>query len=589
MTQREQFIIDNNCSESYFSDPTLTKYDWLKGKKATIYGGCELSYFRDYLLSCEMDVEHTFELGTSMDPFDELSNPGSELIDKEADYIIFSQIQKLKSILLSINYDREIDLFEELNNILNQLKFSIKTVRNKNNKPIFLFTYPILDLNINGVLAYTYKETSDSFLRRYTTALYEIVKEHKNVFILDAEKSFNNVVKTFDNIRPEMEGGHPEKVGGILIGEYFFKHLAVLEPKLKKIKCIVLDLDNTMWKGVLREDGVTGIEVYKDRIEALFHLSQKGIVLALCSKNDPEDTELVKSIFEKTPGFLRNIVSFQINWQPKSQNIKSLAKTLNIGLDTFAFFDDNPFERDEVKTNIPEINVFKDTEIIEALNWVGFQSASKVTETAKNRIQFYKTEVLRKKEEQSTIENSDTSLEDYLMSTGLNLKINKIFESDINRIIELLQRTNQQNATMKRTDLSTLTDYYNNDQYEILALSLTDKFGEYGIIGTSILKKENETVELQEFALSCRAMGKKVEHTLLLYLLNQSISLGAKNTQITVTKTSRNGQFLKILNELGFQESKKIDEQTSILSFEFEDSTQQFEYPRWFQIEAEAL
>jgi len=560
--------------------------DIFDNKKILIIGGCEFDYVRNHIRkNSSAEIQHTFELKTSMDPYSELSNPDSVFYQTDFDYIFLSQVQLYKNIFSAINdYKENIDLQKEIDTLINQLKSSIEKINIKKHVPIFVMTHPIIDLKANGILSYKYfySVTEINYLLSYK--LYTLCKCFDNLYILDFDSIVSRSGKSNINIRYEFNGGHPEKNSARLIVEEIAAISKSISTSEKRVKCVVVDLDNTLWKGILREDGIENIKLYRQRVFALQHLAKKGIILAVCSKNDPEDMTLIEEILSKYTSFYNSVVLFKVNWLPKSENIKSIARELNIGVDSIAFFDDNEFELNEVKDSLPSVKVYKDTDIIEVLNYPEFQTLGEVTKEAKNRIKFYKAEIKRNESKQTTASESRTH-EEYLKGLDLKLNIRTADINDLQRMEEVFQRTNQQNVTLKRVNLSMLQEYFKDEDVELLNLELSDKFGEYGMIGSAIIKKQKQLMEIEEFALSCRAMGRKVEQTFLMFLINEGIRNKCKKINIKVTKTSRNNQLISVLEETGFVDLDSSSE-TSNMIFEIPTKIKPLAYPEWFDISA---
>lgn len=559
-------------------------------KKVFIVGGCELSYVKDYLERDDFNVYHTFDHGTSMDIFSEVNNPSTEIYSFNADYFIMSPVQPYKSFLgkyqtggylcqannNSYPGEKQID---DINGLFQNMSTGIEKVREKSNSPIWIITFPYLgSYQMYGTYDYLMDKRvlgSKEMHLLYQQKVYELARKYDNIYVLDTDNLFekedkSKCVKPFQGYTM----GHYSYYGSALLAEEFHRQLHIVNSKLKRVKCIVLDLDNTLWKGVLREaGGVEGIRMYPDRINVLESLGLRGIVLALCSKNDETEIPVIDEIFSPNPYYrmYNFVVNKKINWNPKSQNIREIAEELNIGLDSIVFFDDNQFEREEVSANLPQVRVYSDEEIINLPNKYEFHPVS-ITKESQNRATMYKEQTVRKRSEKSS-----AGFEDFLMSSQLKLTFDTLTNNpgSIGRVAELYQRTNQLNATLSRTDITELKGYLLLEDYSVYIVSLSDKFGDYGLIGAAIVKSNGEIIEL---AFSCRAMGKSVERALLIYLhgLYGKLSIG-------VTETNRNKQIINILKEMDFQE---VDREGDLIQLEhIEHKTdKEYEYPRWLNI-----
>lgn len=542
----------------------------LSKKNILVISGCELTYMINYLKHYNINIDHTFINKTSSDPFSEINNKDSLLFKEKYDFIIISQVQMIRSYInkiFQLSVNNSIDEF--IDELIKQLKYFMENV--PQNCPIYYFTYPIKNINIVGINEYKYMHKPINLVNEINNNIYKLSIQYSNLYILDFNLSIEKFGLNDKIIRYEHQGGHPEPFSGLLIGEYFIKQVYSSSPNIPRIKCIVVDLDNTLWEGIYREDGENGIKMYKNRIDMLYLLSNRGIILCICSKNDEDDSENIKNILKNNCiGLYRKIVLYKINWNPKSINIKSIAEELNIGLDSIAFFDDQEFERNEVKTSLPMIKTYTDNDLLYAHESIYFQPIDGIlTNDSRNRSEVYKSNIIREKD---AIEHNNITFTEYLKSIQLKLTINRSKMGEIDRIFEIIQRTNQQNVTMKRYTKTELNILMNDEKYGIYSLYLEDKFGDYGHIGVIILYIHNNRTNIIEYALSCKAMGKKVEEAIIIFIINISYEFGMKDIYIDIKETDKNRNIVKMFNEIGFN-----DGVYNILS--------KIEYPEWFIID----
>jgi FkbH-like protein len=357
--------------------------------------------------------------------------------------------------------------------------------------------------------------------------------------------------------------------------------LLVLNPKAKRAKCAVFDLDNTLWRGILREDGAENLYPRWGCLHVMRALAARGILLAVCSKNDPEEIAIVEQILGKD--LVDQLVSIKLNWRPKSVSIQQIAKELNIGLDAIAFFDDNPVEREEVRANAPGVAVMDEVQIMAALDMAMFEPIGLVTEESAARTQMYKEQAKRSAAEADV---DPTNIAQYYKSCNFQLDIRRPNAAAATRIEELIQRTNQLNATANRTTQATLAQYLSNpSQYYVASASLRDKFGDYGLIGICIARREAHDWEIIEFNFSCRAMGKHVEHAMLAHLCRTLSPRPGSALAIRFKKTSRNKEMRSILHDFGFHATKEDDE---TVEFRFQVGDNTLAYPEWFRVNDDA-
>lgn len=306
---------------------------------------------------------------------------------------------------------------------------------------------------------------------------------------------------------------------------------------LKRKKCLVLDLDNTLWSGILGEDGIEGISFDGDYPgkafaiwqEGLKHLKESGIILAICSKNNEED---VMQVWEQRPNMVLKSEDFaakRINWIDKATNIQSIAKELNIGLDSMVFIDDNPSERELIRQVCPMVEVpewsSQPYDLAKLYNTIveEYFKVYTITEEDKIKTTQYHQNALR-----SEMQAQCATLEDFIKSLNIELTIEPINAISIQRVAQMTQKTNQFNLTTKRYTEQDIQQIIHNNG-KIYTLSVADKFGDSGITGCIILIPTSEGIEIDSLLLSCRILGKGVEYAFIKYVLAQ---LNDENTRV---------------------------------------------------------
>lgn len=331
----------------------------------------------------------------------------------------------------------------------------------------------------------------------------------------------------------------------------------------KRKKCLVLDLDNTMWGGVLGEDGVEGIalgdtypgNVFLDFQRCVIEASKNGVILAVCSKNNEED---VIEVWNKHP-FMQIgesvISSYRINWNDKASNIKEIAEELNIGLDSFVFIDDNPIERERVKQFLPEVEVpefpkkiFEIIPFFQAVYTKYFQIYS-LTSEDKVKTQQYADNIKRKK-----YEKNFSDIEEYYKSLDMDLTvyINNLIL--LTRQSQMTQKTNQFNLTTKRYSEEDIKELMQKGY--VVSVEVKDKFGNNGITVLAILKIiDTEIIEFDSFLLSCRILGRDIETAIVSYLYNFLKSRGFKIIRAEYIETKKNQKLTSnFWDKCGFEE-----------------------------------
>lgn len=338
----------------------------------------------------------------------------------------------------------------------------------------------------------------------------------------------------------------------------FVDQIKAIKGKTKK--CIVLDLDNTLWGGVVGDEGYDGIqldpnnavgEAYRYFQQYLLDLKQRGIILAVCSKNDEENA---KEPFIKNPNMilkLDDIACFKANWQDKASNIKAIAKELNIGTDSLVFFDDNPAERQIVKQFLPEVHVVDVPEdpalYVEELDKESPFEWLQITKEDLTRNNSYIQNRNRQQLEQTFV-----NYEDYLKALDMSGTCKQISDKDVSRFTQLLNKSNQFNLRTQRYTESEIQERVNDFNYKCLAVNLKDKFSEYGIISCIILKKENETCFIESWVMSCRVLKRGVEDFAFNHVYKIAKDWGCDQLLSEYIPTAKNKMVEEFYDNLGF-------------------------------------
>lgn len=311
--------------------------------------------------------------------------------------------------------------------------------------------------------------------------------------------------------------------------------------KNPKAKCVVWDLDNTIWQGTLAEDGKDNLvlnPIIKSTIE---ELDQRGILQSIASKNDLQPALEALKLFDLKKYFLYP----QVSWEPKSVAIKQIAKQLDIGIDTFIFIDDQPFERGEVQEHIPTITVLPHTEIPSLLSNPLVDVP--VTKESKKRRAMYMAEQNR----QSTFQNNSSNYVDFLRGCEIEIIASKLSSKYAERAYELSQRTNQLNVSGRRYQRKEIEALQKpNSKNKAYIFSCRDRFGDYGIIAMCVI--DLSVGHIESFMMSCRVQRKLVEHSIFWWLCSKCSVNNLDEISVDYRKTARNQASMKMLKELGF-------------------------------------
>jgi FkbH-like protein len=325
-------------------------------------------------------------------------------------------------------------------------------------------------------------------------------------------------------------------------------------------KCLVLDMDNTLWGGILGEDGISGIKLgdtypgraYKQFQEYLLAASQHGVILAACSKNN--ETDVVEA-WETHPAMVlrqQHFAAYRINWTNKATNIREIAEELNIGLDSLVFIDDNPAEREIIKQVLPEVIVpdFPDHPYNLVNNFIHIYDQY-FTSFSLSKEDLAKTSQYLENTQRKIHQQQFFDFEDYLGSLEMRLTVYPANVMNLTRIAQMTQKTNQFNLTTRRYSESDLAQRLQNSSM-IQCLGVLDKFGDNGITVAVIIDIDAKTAHFDSYLLSCRILGRGIERAFIHYLLNQLLSQQVNKVTATYIPTAKNKQTEQFYESVGF-------------------------------------
>lgn len=330
------------------------------------------------------------------------------------------------------------------------------------------------------------------------------------------------------------------------------------------VKCVILDLDNTLWGGVIGDDGLQGIllgdydegESFVAFQNFLLELKRRGIILCVVSKNEHVNAVLP---FREHPNMKikeSDITVFIANWDNKADNIRRIQQTLNIGFDTMVFLDDNPFERNIVREFLPEVIVPEMPEdpayYLRTLADLNLFETASYSDADLQRADQYKGEAQRE-----LVKATFTNIEEYLISLDMKIKLERFTPLHLPRISQLIKRSNQFNLTTRRYSESVCDELMNKPHCVPFTLTLSDKFGDYGLISVIILNLDKDEMNIDEYLMSCRVLQRGVEHFAMNNIVRFAAQKGIKRIVGNYIKTAKNDMVKNFFSGFGF---KKIAE-----------------------------
>lgn len=382
-------------------------------------------------------------------------------------------------------------------------------------------------------------------------------------FFIDLEQiSAGEGKRNFYDARNDVWTRQPfSQLGGVELTRHLAAALRTLIVGPKK--CLVLDLDNTLWGGVVGELGPHRIELGDSpdgeafrRFQTLVsQLKQRGVLLAVCSKNNPRDAREPFDLNRDMVLSVDDLAAFEASWDPKPVAIKRIAKTLNLGLDSFVFFDDNPAEREVVRQQLPMVDVVDvpndPAGYVEALqSGLWFESLA-LTDADRQRADQYCAEQHRRH-----VLDSAASMDEYLDSLEMTAEINTIVDEDMKRVGQLLGKTNQFNLTTRRHTEEQVRQMLASVDAIGLTLRLADRFGDYGLVSVVIAVRDDQVpgrLRIDTWLMSCRAIGRSVEYLLMNHLIMRARKFRYESVLGEYIPTAKNAQVASFYPDCGYR------------------------------------
>ncbi len=488
----------------------------------------------------------------------EILDTASELYEKDRDHIvIYMSSEKVREAFEDTDEkDRASFADDQIGKIINYWNI----LKERTKAGIIQFNFVRHDTGVFGNYALREETSFEYQLQKLNFLLSEQASHNKNIFILDldmirARYGTESFVDMKFYYQARMSIGFE---GVVDAAKNIFDIILASMGRIHK--CLILDLDNTLWGGVIGDDGINGIEIgelgtgraYTDLQRWCLELKKRGILLAVCSKNDEETA---KEPFEKHPEMvlkLSDFVMFVANWDDKATNIKRIQSALDIGMDSLVFVDDNPFERELVRNSLPEVTVPELPD--DPARFLPFLQSLHLFETVSfsgegiNRTELYRTEAKRRSEKEIF-----TDINEYLKSLEMKAKAVPFDEFHYPRIAELSQRSNQFNLRTVRYSQEDIERIASSDRYITRYFTLEDKFGDYGLISAVIVEKTGKDEGfIDTWFMSCRVLKRGMEEYIINSVVEACRQAGMEKLTGQYIPTAKNGMVADIYGKYGF-------------------------------------
>ena len=447
---------------------------------------------------------------------------------------------------------------------INEIKNLIEVFTQKSQSKIIIANFVIPTYTPLGIYESKIEYGIKEIILDLNKKLKELSRNIDSCYVYD----FNSFVTKFGekNILDYKKMNYGDiKINFDIIPHLIYDFLGYVKPILgSNKKCLVLDLDNTLWGNIIGEDGIEGIKIgpypegrsFVEFQKVIKALSENGIILAINSKNNQKDA--MKAINEHPHMILRekDFSCIKINWNDKISNMREIAKDLNIGLDSIVFFDDDPINRELLRMSMPEVNTIelpKDpSSYAQILRNLNDFNILKITKDDVQRKIMYAQEQNRQK-----LESSTENLNEYLKKLDIKIKIKLDNEFSISRISQLILKTNQFNLTTKRYQEEEIKEFIEDKTMIVGCSEVDDKFGENGITNVFIIKTKSNEWIIDTFLLSCRIMGRGIEEGIIGKILEIAKDKGIEKITATFIPTEKNKPAENFLKNYGFEKEKE--------------------------------
>lgn len=495
----------------------------------------------------------------------QILNPGSDLYQFKPDLIFLALgLEDICPEIVVPTKENELALAQGA--IVGQVLGLVREIESHSGALTVVHSFSALGRDGQGILQNRLANSFSKWLAVLNDKLAGELRTHERSFLmpLDAvvgwvgrERSHQAKMRYMASMRIA-EAALPE------LARYSMRYVKALKGLTRK--CVVLDLDGTLWGGIVGEVGVEGVALgptapgieYVDFQRALLGLTRRGILLAVCSKNNPEDALPVIRTHPHMVLREEQFAAMRINWRNKADNIREIAQELNIGLDSLVFVDDNPNERELIRQVLPEVltvDLPKDPSLYRRMleDMTDFDLLA-LTKEDEMRVAQYQANTKRQAAKSTAV-----SLDEYLQSLEIQVAIDLAPRDALNRVVQLFNKTNQFNLTTKRYQVEDVTRFMESEEYRIYDLHVADRFGDHGLVGTAVIHKQREEWCIDSLLMSCRVMGLGVETAFLERIYSDAVRERVVRLIGEYVQTKKNQPVKEFYAQHGFSLSNDED------------------------------
>lgn len=526
---------------------------------------------------------------------DDLTNPAGELARADPELVLFlADIEDVAGNLKDVCARAvESEIKNEVQRAQNGLKQMLFSLRRHTTARLVVQGLTVPDHPILGDVA----DSNLSFgeqraVREINDCLVEVCRGLSDCVFFDQDQAAARVGRMrwrddrmFYSARVPITSGVFDEYCRALV-----QAISVLYFSPKKVLCT--DLDETLWGGIVGEDGPEGIvsgvtfpgTSYYSYQQFLKQISVRGILLAIVSKNNPADVEDAFRLRALDLAVtLDDFVGKKIGWDDKSRALRELSKELSLGLDSFVFVDESPFECDSIRQQLPEVTVIQANNeepwnLVPRILRAGLFETLAITEEDRIRTEEYRLRVKR-----TELENSSSSREDFLRSLDIRCRIVSAVDGVLDRSVQLLAKTNQFNLTTRRYSSGQIQEFAHRPKTQLLALRAQDRFGDCGVVGLAMCETRDETCRIDTLLLSCRVIGRGLESVLLYQIARTAREQGATRLLGEYAPTKKNEACVDFYPSHGFCRLQCSTTESASLFYELNIRSALPQWPDWIK------
>jgi FkbH-like protein len=524
----------------------------------------------------------------------ELLNPESALYSFTPEVVILAV--QARDLLPEL-WDRPGELSLEdsavlVRRTLEQLQTWIQAFRSRSRAHLILHNFEHPAVSSAGILDAQDPEGQSARIWELNLGLMKLAREFQNLYVLDYDGlvARHGRKAWFDPLKWST-ARFPLSIGSIPhLAHEWVRFLYAIAGRVRKV--LVTDLDNTLWGGVAAEDGLNvriddtykGIG-YRNLQRALADLHNRGLLLAINSKNNPDDALAV--LREHPQMILReeHFAAQRMNWHDKAQNMREIAAELNLGIDSLVFLDDNPVERERIRMELPEVQVLELPADPMEYEWVLRNNVTfeRLTLSEEDRA---RNQLYQEQKERAGLANHAGSVEEFLHSLQQRVTIRSVRTETLGRVAQLTRKTNQFNLTTKRYSEEEISSLLSTPGWAAYSVQVEDRFGDNGIVGVAITQVRGSVCEIDTFLLSCRVIGRTVERSILAHLCAEAQERDATELRGWFLPTKKNLPAVSVYRDHGFEEATH-DSGTGATLWVLDLRSKSVASPDWIDLQAE--